>query len=276
MKRTIYLLAAALMFLALPAVSGAGETRVVLASTTSTENTGLFGVLLPAYYGWTSHKDVRIDVVAVGTGKALEIAGRGDADILLVHDKDREEKFIAEGHGVKRYEVMYNDFLILGPHDDPAGVSDATNAVLAFILMSEKDAPFVSRGDDSGTHSREKKLWKFAGVDVGKLGNYYSVGQGMEATLRIADEKAAYTLTDRATFNTVRDGLKSIGPMFQGDPLLFNQYAVIAVNPEKHPHVRLDIAEDFIDFVTGPEGQKVIGGFRDGSGRTLFVPNAGK
>ncbi len=276
MKYTIYILTAAVMLLMVPAVSPAGETRVVLASTTSTENTGLFKVLLPAYYDWTSHKDVRIDVVAVGTGKAIEIAKRGDADILLVHDRDREEKFVAEGYGVKRHEVMYNDFLILGPHDDPARVSDASNAALAFVLMGDKDVPFVSRGDDSGTNSREKQLWKFAGVDVGKLTNYYAVGQGMEATIRIADEKSAYTLSDRATYNTLRKSLKNIGAMFQGDPALFNQYSVIAVNPKKYPHVHYDIAEDFIRFITGPDGQKVIGGFKDSTGLTLFVPNAGR
>jgi len=276
MKKIFALVTAALLSAAVFSPAARAETRVALASTTSTQNTGLFDVLLPAYYAWTTHKDVKIDVVAVGTGKAIEIAKRGDADILLVHDKEKEEKFVAEGWGVKRHEVMYNDFVVAGPSRDPAKVSAAKGAVEAFRLIAAKGAPFVSRGDESGTHAKEKKLWAGAGVDVKGLKGYYAVGQGMEETLRIADEKSAYTISDRATYNTSRPGLKDMAIAYQGDPVLFNQYSVIAVNPVKYPHVHHDIAQDFIEFITGPEGQKVIGAFKDGSGGALFVPNAAK
>lgn len=276
MKKIFALIAAVLLSVMAFSPAARAGTRVVLASTTSTDNTGLFNVLLPAYYAWTKLGDVRIDVVAVGTGKAIEIAKRGDADILLVHDKEKEVKFVAEGWGVKRHEVMYNDFVVVGPRKDPAKVSAAKSASGAFKAIAEKGAPFISRGDESGTHAREKKLWAGAGVGQGSLKNYYSVGQGMEETLRVADEKSAYTLSDRATYNTSRPWLKEIAVVYQGDPGLFNQYSVIAVNPEKYPHVHYDIAQDFIAFLTGPAGQKVIGGFKDSTGAVLFVPNAGK
>jgi len=252
------------------------ETRVILASTTSTQNTGLFDVLLPAYYNWTKLKDVRIDVVAVGTGKAIETAKRGDADLLLVHDREKEDAFIAEGYGVNRLDVMYNDFVVVGPSSDPAKVKDATSAADAFKRMASAAVPFVSRGDESGTHAREKKIWKAAGVDNASLKGYLSVGQGMEAALRITDEKGAYTLSDRATYRTMKDSLKGITMLYEGDPALFNQYGTIAVNPEKFPHVRYKEAMDFISFITGSAGQKVIGDFKDRHGNTLFVPNAKK
>src|SRR5512143_829399 len=183
------------------------ETRVILASTTSTQNTGLFDVLIPDYYKWTKLKDVRIDVVAVGTGKAIEIARRGDADILLVHDKEKEDVFVAEGFGVDRHLVMFNDFVVMGPASDPAGVKKAESAASAFKKMSASGAAFVSRGDESGTHAREKKMWKAAGVDMKGLKNYLSVGHSMEAVLRITDEKDAYTLSDRATYLALKDTL---------------------------------------------------------------------
>ncbi len=250
------------------------ETRVVLASTTSTQNTGLFDVLLPAYYKWTKMKDVRIDVVAVGTGKAIETARRGDADFLLVHDKEKEEAFMAAGYGVDRHEVMYNDFVVMGPPSDPAGVAKSKSALDAFRRMSASGVQFVSRGDESGTDAREKKMWKAAGVDFKGLRNYLSVGPGMEETLRIADETGAYTLSDRGTYLTLKDTLKGITLLYGGDPALFNQYAVMAVNPAKYSHVHYDVAEDFIRFVTSSDGQKVIGGFKDKHGNPKFVPNA--
>ncbi|MBI5696327.1 MAG: substrate-binding domain-containing protein [Nitrospirae bacterium] len=250
-------------------------TRLIMQSTTSTQNTGLFDVLLPAYYKWTKLKDVNIDVVAVGTGKAIENARRGDADILLVHDREKEDAFIADGFGVNRHDLMYNDFIVVGPASDPAKVKAAKTASDAFARMAKAGVQFVSRGDESGTHAKEKKLWKAAGVDVAKLKGYLSVGQGMEDTLRITVEKGAYTLSDRATYQSMRDhGLKGVTLLFEGDKAMFNQYGIMAVNPAKHPAVHYKEAMDFINFVTGPDGQKVIGNFRDKAGNSLFVPNA--
>ena len=250
------------------------ETRVILASTTSTQNTGLFDVLIPAYYKWTKLKDVKVDVVAVGTGKAIEIARRGDADILLVHDKEKEDAFVADGFGVDRHLVMYNDFVVMGPASDPAGVKKAGSASAAFKKMSDAGVVFVSCGDESGTHAREKKMWKAAGVDIKGLKGYLSVGQSMEAALRITDEKGVYTLSDRATWLAMKDTLKNIELLYAGDPALYNQYAVMAVNPAKFPHAHYREAKDFINYVIGPDGQRLIGGFKDKYGNTLFNPNA--
>jgi tungstate transport system substrate-binding protein len=254
--------------------SSQAETRVILSSTTSTQNTGLFDVLLPAYYKWTKLKDVKVDVVAVGTGKAIEIARRGDADILLVHDKEKEDAFVAEGFGVDRHLVMFNDFVVMGPASDPAGVRTAVSASAAFKKMSDAGAVFVSRGDESGTHAREKKMWKAAGVDIKGLKGYLSVGQSMEAALRITDEKGAYTLSDRATWLAMKDTLKNIALLYAGDQALYNQYSVMAVNPAKFPHTHYREAKDFISYITGPEGQKLIGSFKDKHGNVLFNPNA--
>jgi len=257
-----------------PAASAA--TRIVLASTTSTDNTGLFKVLLPAYYNWTKLKDVRIDVVAVGTGKAMEIAKRGDADLLLVHDREKEDAFIKDGYGVGCRDVMYNDFVVVGPQSDPAKVRAAISAARAFSMIVAAGSTFISRGDESGTHAREKKLWKAAGVETQSLKNYLSVGQSMEAALRVTDEKCAYTLADRATYLSMKGSLGCIVVLYEGDPALFNQYGTIAVNPQKFPHVKYAEALDFIEFITGREGQAVIGSFKDKEGNALFIPNAGK
>jgi tungstate transport system substrate-binding protein len=219
---------------------------------------------------------VKINVVAVGTGKAMEIAKRGDADVLLVHDREKEDAFIKEGYGVDRRDVMYNDFIVAGPKGDPAGIKAAKSAAEAFRKIAASGAYFISRGDESGTHSKEKKLWKEAGVNIPALKNYLSVGQGMEETLRIADEKKAYTLSDRATYRTLSDRLNSVTLLFAGDPGLFNQYGTIAVNPKKYPGIHYKEAEDFIAFITGKDGQAVIGGFKDKAGNALFIPNAKK
>jgi tungstate transport system substrate-binding protein len=253
-------------------------THVVLASTTSTQNTGLLDTLIQAYYSWAKakYKDVRIDVVAVGTGAALEIARRGDADLLLVHDPEAEEAFVSKGYGVDRQEVMYNDFVILGPSKDPAGIRKAGSAVSAFRMIFESGTVFVSRGDESGTHDREKKLWKLAGAEVRHMKGFVTSGQGMLAALKTADGLEAYILSDRGTFLTVRDGLKKITLLYEEDPVLDNQYSVMAVNPAKFPHVFYEAALDFIKFITGPEGQKLIGDFRDKHGNVLFNPNAGR
>jgi tungstate transport system substrate-binding protein len=270
----LVMLAAPLAALTAPAPAAA-DTNIVLASTTSTENTGLFKVLIPAYYKWTKLKDVRIHVVAVGTGKAIEIATRGDADLLLVHDRVKEDAFVKAGYGVDRRNVMYNDFIITGPKDDPAGIKSAKSAADAFRKIVASGAVFVSRGDESGTEAREKLLWKAAGIPV-PVKNYLSVGQGMEETLRIADEKQAYTLSDRSTYRTLLDRLKYTTLLYQGDPGLFNQYGTIAVNPKKFPHTHYKEAEDFMNFITGPDGQKVIGNYEDKTGTKLFHPDASK
>jgi len=250
-------------------------THIVLASTTSPQNSGLLTVLIPEYYKWTALKEVKIDVVAVGTGAALEIARRGDADILLVHDPEAEDTFVAEGYGLGRQEVMYNDFVILGPSTDPAGIKKADSAISAFKAVAGMDAPFVSRGDESGTHDREKKLWKLAGVDVKQMKGFITAGQGMVDTLKTADKLRAYIMSDRGTYLSLKDHLRHIVLLFEGDPALNNQYSVMAVNPAKHPHVRYREARDFIEFVTGPVGQKLIRDFTDKLGNVLFNPNAG-
>lgn len=274
LKKKFFFLTAALLFISCSAPFAHATTRVVMASTTSTDNTGLFKVLLPAYYNWTKIKDVRIDVVAVGTGKAIAIARRGDADIVFVHDRVKEDEFIKDGFGVGRRDVMYNEFVITGPASDPAGIKSAKNAAAAFRQIADSGAVFVSRGDDSGTNAREKLLWKASGVSPAGRKNYLSVGQGMEETLRIADEKGAYTLSDKGTYLVSRLHLSATTLLYEGDPGLFNQYGVMAVNPAKYPHVHYDVALDFIEFVTGPAGQKVIGDFRDKNGNPIFVPDA--
>ena len=248
--------------------------HIVLASTTSPQNTGLLDALISGYYRWTKLKDIKVDVVAVGTGAALEIARRGDADMLLVHDPEEEAVFVAEGYGLDRREVMYNDFVILGPSADPAGLKNAGSAAKAFKKISGSGAAFVSRGDESGTHDREKKIWKSAGVDVKHMKEFITVGQGMVSALKMADKLGAYILSDRGTYLTVKDSLKKITLLYEGDPVLNNQYSVMALNPAKHPHALYKEANDFIGFLTGPEGQKLIGGFKDKHGNVLFYPNA--
>ncbi len=250
------------------------ETRVVIASTTSAQATGMYDVILPAYYKWTKRKDVRLDVVAVGTGQAIKIAKRGDADILFVHDKDKEMEFIKEGYGVGRHDVMYNDFVVVGPPADPAKIKGAKTAAEAFKRILGSGALFISRGDESGTNSRELKIWKAAGVNPAGKSNYLSIGQGMGPALRMTDEKAAYTLSDRGTYRKLKPELKGTEVLFQGDASLRNQYGVMAVNPRKYPKVHYRVALDFIKFVTSPEGQKIIGGMKDKAGNPLFVPDA--
>jgi tungstate transport system substrate-binding protein len=249
-------------------------THIVLASTTSPQNTGLLDILLQEYYRW-SNQGARIDVVSVGTGAALDIASRGDADLLLVHDPEMEKAFVAEGYGIDRREVMYNDFVIAGPSADPAGIKKASSAVKAFKMISGSGAPFVSRGDESGTHDREKKFWKSARVDIKQMKDFITAGKGMVDTLKIADRFKAYILSDRGTYLARKDSLKNITLLFEGDPALNNRYSIMAVNPAKYPHVRYSEARDFIEFITGPFGQKVIDGFRDARGNILFHPNAG-
>lgn len=257
-----------LLLSAVFAPSGMAEQVLKMATTTSTEKTGLLPVLDAPFE--KKHK-ARIDVIAVGSGKALKLGENGDVDIVFVHDPEAEQKFVAAGYGVDRKAVMHNDFIIVGPEADPAGIRAAKTADEAFKIIAEAKAGFVSRGDESGTHVKEKNLWEKAGLQP-EDGWYLSVGQGMGAVLRMADDKAYYTLTDRGTFLASRDKL-TVKLLFEGDPVLFNPYHVMAVNPEKHKHVNYRLAKEYIDYVTGPKGQKAIGDFKVG-GQQLFFPDA--
>ena len=237
-----------------------------LATTTSTQDSGLLDALVPLFRKQTG---VEVKVVAVGTGQALELGRRGDADVLLVHDPDGEKRFVDEGFGVGRRPVMYNDFVLVGPPADPAGVKGLNSAAEAFTRIARAQSPFVSRGDESGTHVKEKAVWRKAGVEP--AGDWYvRAGAGMGQVLRMAGEKRAYTLSDRGTFLAQRMAL-NMAVLCEGDPLLVNPYSVILVNPEKHPHVRREAAEKFADFLLAPETQKVIADFgKDRYGQSLF------
>ena len=253
------------------APAGAAD-KITCASTTSTQNSGLFDVLLPAF---KKVSGIDVAVVAVGTGQAIEMARRGDADVLFVHDPDKEATFVADGFGVARKPVMYNDFIIVGPAADMAKIKGMKDVTEAFKKMAASGVHFVSRGDNSGTHSMEQKIWKKAGVDPKGKPAYLEAGQGMESTLRMASEKQFYTLTDRGTWLAVKDKDKLAQEiMVEGDPVLFNQYGVIVVNPAKHAHVKVKEATAFADWLTSPDGQKVIGDFKDKNGNQLFIPNA--
>ncbi len=247
-------------------------TRIRCASTTSTQNSGLFEYLLPIVERETG---VKVDVVAVGTGAALEIGKKGDADVVLVHAKDDELRLVEEGYFVNRHDVMYNDFIIVGPPDDPAGVRGSGTAAVAFRKIAAAGAAFVSRGDDSGTHKREMKIWRETGINPKGNKWYLEVGQGMAKALRIADEKRAYTLTDRGTWLALKDKERlDMQTVLEGDRTLFNQYGVMAVNPERHPHVKYAEVMKFINFLVSEKGQKAIADFRDSRGNQLFHPNA--
>ncbi len=246
------------------------DTRVRCASTTSTQNSGLFDYLLPIFEKKTG---IKVDVVAVGTGAAIEIGKRGDADVVLVHAKELELKAVAEGAFVSRHDLMYNDFVIIGPANDPLKIKGMKSAREALKKIAAQGVPFVSRGDKSGTHTKELAIWKAAGLDAKGQKWYLEVGQGMEKTQRIANEKRAYTLTDRGTWLATKDKLDMV-VVLEGDPVLFNQYGVMAVNPEKHKQVKYKEARQFIDWLTSPEGQQAVGSFKDKHGNQLFIPNA--
>jgi tungstate transport system substrate-binding protein len=252
-----------------PAV--AQERTIVVASTTSTQDSGLFGHLLPLVLARTG---ITVKVIAQGTGQALETARRGDADVVFVHDPEAEEKFIAEGYGVARQLVMYNDFLIAGPAADPAGIRGAKDVVQAMQAIGRGQFTFVSRGDRSGTHQAELRLWKAAGiaVDPGTHRWYRAVGQGMGPALNIASASEAYVMTDRASWISFRNkgGLQ---PLVEGDPRLFNQYSLILVNPTKHPSTRAALGQQFINFLLSAEGQRGIARFNI-DGQQLYYPNA--
>jgi tungstate transport system substrate-binding protein len=243
--------------------------NLVMASTTSTEQSGLFQHLLPEFKKSTG---TEVKVVALGTGQALDMGRRGDADILFVHDQVAEEKFVADGFGIKRYPVMYNDFVLIGPASDPAKVA-GKEILTAFKNLAIANAPFISRGDKSGTHAAELRYWKNANLE-NKGAGYKECGCGMGPALNIASSTDAYVLADRGTWLSFKNR-GSMKILVEGDSRLFNQYGVIAVNPAKHPHVKVDLAQKFIDWVISPIGQATIASYKIG-GEQLFFPNAGK
>lgn len=255
--------------LTLPAASA--EDFIIVQSTTSTQNSGLLDAILPAFQEKTG---IEVRVVAVGTGQALKNAANGDGDVLLVHAKPAEEKFIKDGYGVERFDVMYNDFVIVGPKTDPAGIKGMSDGPAALAKIAEAKAPFASRGDDSGTHKKEIRLWKMAGADpVAASGEWYrETGSGMGATLNAAAGMDAYTMSDRATWLAF-ENKGSLEILAQGDDRLFNQYGVILVNSDKHAAVKAEFGQSFIDWLVGSDGQKAIAGYKV-NGEQLFFPNA--
>ncbi|MHB9073724.1 MAG: ABC transporter substrate-binding protein [Desulfobaccales bacterium] len=262
----------AVLAVVVAAGSASAETRIKCASTTSTQNSGLFDYLLPIFAKKTG---IQVDVVAVGTGAAIEIGKRGDADVVFVHAKPLELKAVEEGYFVNRHDVMYNDFVIIGPTNDPAKIKGMKSVTEAFKKIAASGSSFVSRGDKSGTNIKELAVWKQAGLDPKGQKWYMEVGQGMEKTQRVANEKRAYTLTDRGTWLATKDKDKlDMLVVLEGDPVLFNQYGVMAVNPEKHKNVKNKEAMVFVDWLISPEGQDAIKSFKDKHGNALFVPNA--
>jgi tungstate transport system substrate-binding protein len=274
-RRTLIVFTALML---LSGISGAAaqDKSIVVASTTSTQDSGLFEYLLPLFKQKTG---ITVKVVAQGTGKALDTGRRGDADVVFVHAKSQEEKFLVEGNGVKRYPVMYNDFVVVGPKSDPAGVKGLKDVGKALQTIMDRKSTFISRGDRSGTHSAELRLWKAAGIDIEKerndksLGPWYkAIGQGMGAALNTAKAMSAYVLSDRGTWLSFK-GKGDMEIAVEGDKRLFNQYGVMLVNPARHAHVKKDLGQTFIDWVIGAEGQQAIRDYRIG-GRQLFFPNA--
>ena len=254
-------------------MAGAQQSFITVASTTSTEQSGLFKHLLPIFEKKTG---IQVRVVAQGTGQALDMGRRGDADVVFVHDKVAEEKFVADGFGVQRFEVMYNDFVLVGPKADPAKIAGGKNIVDAYKKIAAASAPFASRGDKSGTHAAELRLWKSAGIDpqAGKGGWYRETGSGMGPTLNTASSMNAYAFTDRGTWLSFKNR-GDLVIVVEGDQQLFNQYGVMLVNPTKHPHVKRELGQAFVDWMVSAEGQKAIADYKIGSDQ-LFFPNAGR
>ncbi|MCL4476783.1 MAG: extracellular solute-binding protein [Nitrospirae bacterium] len=271
MFRVRNILLSALCAVVLTAASASAATEIICSSTTSTENAGLFAYILPMF---EKNTGIKVKVVARGTGAAIEMGKRGDADVAFVHAKEQELKAVEEGFFVNRHDVMYNDFVIIGPPDDPARIKGMKSAADAFKKISAS-APFVSRGDNSGTNTKELSLWKKVGIEPKGQKWYLEVGQGMEKTQRIASEKRAYTLTDRGTWLATKDKDRlDMVVVLEGDPVLFNQYGIMAVNPEKHKHVKYKEAMEFVNWLISKEGQQAIASFKDKNGNALFIPNA--
>jgi len=271
-RRILCVAALALGATAFTGSAGAADDKfIVLASTTSTEQSGLFAHLLPAF---RRASGIEVRVVAVGTGQALDMARRGDADAVLVHDTPAEEKFVAEGFALQRKPVMYNDFILVGPKSDPAGAKGGSIAASLGKLAQQPSAVFISRGDKSGTHAAELRLWKQAGVDMASArpAGYRECGCGMGPALNMAASTNAYVLADRGTWLAFKNR-GELGLIVEGDKALFNQYGVMVVNPARHPHVKLDLAQAFADWISGPAGQQTIADYKIG-GEQLFFPNA--
>ncbi|MGL4414758.1 substrate-binding domain-containing protein [Roseinatronobacter monicus] len=252
----------------LAVLPASAQESITVASTTSTENSGLFGHILPMFQQETG---IEVRVVSQGTGQALETGRRGDADVVFVHARAQEEQFVAEGYGVQRFDVMYNDFIVVGPSDDPAGLQHAADATAAMAAIAEAEASFASRGDDSGTHVAEKNLWAAAGVEP--AGRWYlSTGSGMGVTLNTAAQVPAYALTDRGTWLSFKNR-GDLEIVFEGDEVLFNPYGIILVNPDRHAHVKAEQGQAFIDWIVSEAGQNAVASFTI-EGEQLFFPNA--
>lgn len=272
MKQFISIIFVGVLLLSISHVVADSDNFILLQSTTSTKNSGLYDYLLPKF---KQDSNIEVRVVAVGTGQAIRNASNGDADVLIVHAKTREQKFVEQGYGIERHELMYNDFVIVGPQSDEAEVKSVGKVVDALKKIAKTKSVFVSRGDDSGTHIKELSLWSLAEIEVQKeSGTWYrEAGAGMGATLNTAVSMNGYTITDRATW--VSFGNKQNHEVvFEGDPPLNNQYSVIAVNPDKHPHVKIDLTEKFIVWLLSERGQALIGEYRV-ENQQLFFPNAG-
>jgi len=267
MVKNIFLTSALALAAMAVSPSAYSETALRMATTTSTQNSGLLDVLDPPFekkYG------VRVDVIAAGTGKSLRIGANGDVDIVFVHAPPAEMKYVKKGFFVQRAPVMHNDFILVGPKSDPADIKQVKTAVEALTRIAAAQSEFISRGDDSGTDKKEKALWKAAQL-IPQGGWYNAAGQGMGAVLTMADEKQAYTLTDRGTYLAYRDKIMLV-PLFEGDPVLYNPYHIMAVNPKKYPQVHYDLALKYIAYVTGAEGQSIIAGYKK-KGQQLFYPD---
>jgi tungstate transport system substrate-binding protein len=271
LNRRIFILATALATAIVSAPALTQDNSIVVASTTSTRDSGLFEYLLPLF---TKKTGITVKVVAQGTGQALDTGRRGDCDVVFVHAKAAEEKFLSEGQGVKRYPVMYNDFVLIGPKSDPAGIKGMKDVAKAFQIIKDKKAAFISRGDRSGTNMAELRLWKDAGIAVNKDKDpwYKAIGQGMGAALNTAQASNAYVLSDRGTWIHFKNK-GDLQILVEGDKRMFNQYGVMLVNPAKHPNVKTELGQAFIDFLVSPEGQKDIANYKI-NGEQLFYPDA--
>ena len=267
----IFLLSACQPVQALAGAQAAAPAELILATTTSTQDSGLLDAILPIF---EAEAQASVGVVAVGTGQALQLGTDCNADVVLVHARAREEAFLEAGHGIRREEVMYNDFVLLGPPDDPAGILGMADSAAALAKIAETEAPFISRGDDSGTHTKELSIWKAAGIEPAGDG-YISAGQGMGAVLTMADEQQAYTLSDRATYLArTLEGI-DLGVVVEGDPALFNPYGVLVVNPERCPNVNDELANQFVDWLVSVPVQERIAAYgRDLFGQSLFIPDS--
>ena len=266
MKRIFNLILTLSLLTSLSSVSAA-EERLKLSTTTSTQDSGLLKVLLPPF---EKQHNVKVDVIAVGTGQALKLGEAGDVDVVFVHARKLEDKFVADGFGVNRKDVMYNDFVIIGPKGDPAGIAKAKNVAEAMKMIATKGAIFISRGDKSGTHTKEKDIWKTAGIEP-KGSWYVEAGQGMGPVIIMATERQGYTLADRGTYNAFKAKKTDLAVLYQGDKGLFNPYGVIAVNPKKHSHVKYDLTLAFINYVTGQTGQEIIAAYKVNGDPVFFI-----